>query len=74
MIFGLAGVAGRFATKLLIPQLPSVKRICFAIELSPAYVDVAVRRWQAFTGKKVVRLCDEREFDALAAQLPASEA
>jgi DNA modification methylase len=26
-------------------------RICHAIELSPAYVDVAVRRWQAFTGK-----------------------
>ena len=26
-------------------------RICYAIELSPAYVDVAVRRWQAFTGK-----------------------
>ena len=26
-------------------------RTCHAIELSPAYVDVAVRRWQAFTGK-----------------------
>lgn len=26
-------------------------RKCLAIELSPAYVDVAVRRWQAFTGK-----------------------
>jgi DNA modification methylase len=25
-------------------------RACHAIELSPAYVDVAVRRWQAFTG------------------------
>lgn len=25
-------------------------RICYAIELSPAYVDVAVRRWQEFTG------------------------
>lgn len=26
-------------------------RRCYAMELSPAYVDVAVRRWQAFTGK-----------------------
>ena len=26
-------------------------RACHAIELSPAYVDVAVLRWQAFTGK-----------------------
>ena len=25
-------------------------RHCYAIELSPAYVDVAVRRWQEFTG------------------------
>jgi DNA modification methylase len=25
-------------------------RLCHAIELNPAYVDVAVRRWQAFTG------------------------
>jgi len=26
-------------------------RSCLAIELDPAYVDVAVKRWQAFTGK-----------------------
>ena len=26
-------------------------RACHAIELSPAYADVAVQRWQAFTGK-----------------------
>jgi DNA modification methylase len=26
-------------------------RVCHAIELDPIYVDVAVRRWQAFTGK-----------------------
>jgi DNA modification methylase len=25
-------------------------RACYAVELSPAYVDVAVQRWQAFTG------------------------
>ena len=26
-------------------------RVCHAIELNPAYVDVAVQRWQAFTGE-----------------------
>ena len=25
-------------------------RLCFAVEIDPAYVDVAVLRWQAFTG------------------------
>jgi DNA modification methylase len=30
----------------------TVGRACLAMELSPAYVDVAVRRWQAFTGEK----------------------
>lgn len=25
-------------------------RICRGLELDPAYVDTAVRRWQAFTG------------------------
>jgi hypothetical protein len=29
-------------------------RPCYAIELEPAYVDVAVARWQAFTGIEAV--------------------
>lgn len=29
-------------------------RACHAIELNPAYVDVAVTRWEAFTGQKAV--------------------
>jgi DNA modification methylase len=29
-------------------------RACHAVELSPAYVDVAVARWEAFTGEKAV--------------------
>jgi DNA modification methylase len=29
-------------------------RCCYAIELNPQYVDVAVRRWQDFTGKRAV--------------------
>jgi len=27
-------------------------RVCHAIELNPLYVDVAIKRWQAFTGEK----------------------
>jgi DNA modification methylase len=26
-------------------------RVCLGIELNPAYVDVAVERWQLFTGQ-----------------------
>jgi DNA modification methylase len=33
------------------------------IDLSPAYVDVIVRRWQDFTGNKAVREMDGMEFD-----------
>ena len=29
-------------------------RVCHAVELDPAYVDVALQRWQAFTGKEAV--------------------
>ena len=29
-------------------------RVCYAMELSPAYIDVAVKRWEDFTGKKAV--------------------
>lgn len=37
-------------------------RICYAMELSPAYVDVAVRRWQQFTGKRAVHAETKKEF------------
>ncbi len=30
-------------------------RTCHAIELNPTYVDVAVKRWEQFTGEKAVR-------------------
>ena len=31
-----------------------IGRKCRAIEISPAYVDVAITRWQNFTGQKAV--------------------
>ena len=29
-------------------------RVCLGIELNPAYVDVAVERWQQFTGQNAI--------------------
>ena len=42
-------------------------RICCAMELSPNYVDVAVRRWQQFTGKRAVHAATGKSFDDIAA-------
>ena len=42
-------------------------RSCHAIELSPAYVDVAVKRWQDFTGQQATLEADGRAFDVMAA-------
>lgn len=41
-------------------------RSCHAIEIDPAYVDVAVKRWQAFTGNKATLDGDGRTFDEVA--------
>lgn len=38
-------------------------RACRAIELNPAYVDLAVTRWQEFTGKQALH-ADGRSFDS----------
>jgi len=48
-------------------------RSIHAIELSPAYVDVAVIRWQEFTGEKAVHE-DGRLFDDLRAEQKGEEA
>ena len=31
-------------------------RRCFAVEISPAYCDVVVKRWETYTGKNGERL------------------
>jgi DNA modification methylase len=41
-------------------------RVCLGIELNPAYVDVAVRRWQQFTGEDAVLDGTDQTFAALA--------
>jgi DNA modification methylase len=42
----------------------ATERICYGIEIDPVYVDLAVRRWQARTGQKVVRAQDGKPFEA----------
>lgn len=41
-------------------------RRCYAMEISPQYVDVAVRRWQEFTGKDATLDGDGRTFGEIA--------
>jgi DNA modification methylase len=42
-------------------------RVCLGMELEPRYVDVAVRRWQAFTGLDACLLGDGHSFAVVAA-------
>ena len=47
-------------------------RVCYGIELNPAYVDVSVERWQVFTGQRAVLESSGQMFDELAAERNAS--
>lgn len=40
-------------------------RCCYALELNPTYIDVAVRRWQEFTGEEATLEGDGRTFAAV---------
>ena len=46
----------------------SVGRIAYGIELDPLYVDVAIRRWQKFTGRDAILERTGETFDELAAR------
>jgi DNA modification methylase len=43
----------------------STGRICFGIDIDPIYVDVAVTRWQNFTGKKAILEGDGKTFEEI---------
>jgi DNA modification methylase len=43
-------------------------RVCYGIELNPTYVDVAIERWQAFTGKEAVLAESGETFGTLKSQ------
>lgn len=42
------------------------RRVCYGIELDPAYVDVCVRRWQVMTGKEAILEATGQAFDEVA--------
>ncbi|KUJ76916.1 hypothetical protein AVO45_10525 [Ruegeria marisrubri] len=46
------------------------KRRCVGIEISPAYVDVAIRRWEALTGLEAIHEASGQTFAARAEQVP----
>lgn len=46
----------------------STRRNCYAIEIDPTYVDVAVERWQNFTGKEAILDDDGRTFNEVKGQ------
>ena len=52
-------------TSLIAAQ--TTGRVCHAMELDPAYVDVAILRWQAFTGKAATREGTAETFAAIQA-------
>jgi DNA modification methylase len=53
-------------TTLIAAQ--TTDRVCFAAEIDSLYVDVAVKRWQGFTGQKVTLFSDGCPFDEVAAK------
>ena len=52
----------------------SIGRRCYAVELSPTYCDVIVRRWQAFTRREATLEGDGQTFAALEAARGAAAA
>jgi DNA modification methylase len=49
-------------------------RRCYGLELDPAYVDTAIRRWQALTGGSARHAASGRLFDDLAGEAEAPDA
>jgi DNA modification methylase len=46
-----------------------IGRICHGIELDPLYIDVAIRRWQRWSGEAALHVASGKRFDAIAAEL-----
>jgi hypothetical protein len=49
----------------------STGRFCLAMELDPLYVDVAIRRWQTFSGKEAILSGSGRTFAQVAEERTA---
>jgi len=49
----------------------TTSRVCYAMELHPPYVDVAVKRWQQFTGKEAILESSGKTFAEVEAERKA---
>lgn len=47
------GFGGSGSTMIACEQ---TDRICYSMELDPKYIDVQIKRWEDFTGKKAIKL------------------
>jgi tRNA G10 N-methylase Trm11 len=52
------------ASGTILMAAQSTGRVCYGVEIDPLFVDLAIRRWQAFTGEKAHRLSDGQMFEA----------
>ena len=50
-----------------------VGRVCHAVELDPLYVDLAIRRWQAWSGEQAVHSSTGRSFDEIESERRPAE-
>jgi DNA modification methylase len=46
-------------------------RVCYGIEIDPTYVDVAIRRWQKYTGESAVHAATGKQFNEIATEREA---
>lgn len=44
-------------------------RVCYGIEIDPAYVDVAIRRWQRHTGEQAVHAVTGKSFEEISKEM-----
>jgi hypothetical protein len=49
-----------------------IGRRCFGLEYEPAFVDVAIRRWQGYASADAILEGDGRTFDEIAAERVAT--
>ena len=67
----LFGIVGHPIEQVRSPEMITAEmtgRACHALELSPAYVDVAIQRWQAFAGEQATLHATGETFAAVSAQ------
>ena len=52
----------------------SIGRICYGLEINPAYCDLVLRRWQEHTGQQARHADTGRTFDEVAAGMEGVDA